>query len=288
MSAIWLLLYLGSLVHLLALNGYGLKHPASLLLLLPLAAALALPPLLRRHPPAAGLVRAAGLAGFAGALLFVKAVFLEGWDSQAWGPALAMTLAGLGSLVPALAGSSTPGPGTWLWIGFWFATGRLDPALPLLGAGLGGMLEGSGLGLGEPAAAAPGRDPGWILFLVGLALPKPWWDFGIEPGWAWASAAVGLGAAVSALPGLGPRVDRIPWSVLAGGAGSLAVLYAPGLGALWGSVLGLVLGAAVRRFPTPLPMALGAGAFLLGLLVSFALHANLWIPGLRHLVWLGN
>ena len=36
MSAIWLLLYLGSLVHLLALNGYGLKHPASLLLLLPL------------------------------------------------------------------------------------------------------------------------------------------------------------------------------------------------------------------------------------------------------------
>lgn len=285
MSATWLLLYLGTLVHLLALNGYGLKHPASLLLLLPLAAALALPSLHRRPPP--GLVRAAGLAGFAGALLFVKAVYLEGWDTQAWGPALAMTLAGLGSLVPALAGSGTPGPGTWLWIAFWVCTGRLDPALPLLGAGLGGMLEGSGLGLGEPAADAPGTGDGWILFLVGLALPKPWWDFGIEPGRAWASAGVGLGAAMAALPLLGPRLDRIPGAVLAACSGALAILYVPGLGALWGTFLGLVLGTAWRRFPRPLPLDRASAILALGLLVSYALHANLWIPLLRHLVWLG-
>lgn len=288
MSAIWLVLYLGSLVHLLALNGYGLKHPASAVLLLPVAAAVLLPGLLKRHPLPSGVIRGAGLAGFAGALLFVKAVYLEGWDCQEWGPALAMTVAGLGSLLPALATSSLPGPGTWLWIAFWFAAGRLDPALPLLGAGLGGMLEGSGFGLAEPADAAAGAKPGWTLFLLGLALPKPWWDFGLEPGWAWASAGVGLGAALAALPRLGPWLNRLPGFAPAGLLGALAILYAPGLGVLWGVLLGAAVGSAWRRFARPFPLALGTAAFLLGLLVSFALHANLWIPGLRHLIWLGN
>lgn len=288
MSAVWLILYLGSLVHLLTLNGYGLKHPASALLLLPVAAALLLPALLKRHQLPSGLVRGAGLAGFAGALLFVKAVYLEGWDCQEWGPALAMTLAGLGSLLPTLATPSQPGPGTWLWVAFWLGTGRLDPALPLLGAGLGGMLEGSGLGLGESSSDAPGANPGWTLFLLGLALPKPWWDFGIEPGWAWASASVGLGAALAALPRLGPWLDRLPSSAPAWLLAALAVLYAPGPSVPWGALLGLAVGAAWRRFPRPLPLDRATALFLLGLLVSFALHANLWIPGLRHLIWLGN
>ncbi len=292
MSAIWLLLYLGSLVHLLALNGFGLKHPASWVVLAPVAGALLLPALQRRRPALfpAGLRRGAGLLGFAGALLFVKSVHLEAWDSQSWGMNLAIAGAGLGSLLPTLNAATAPAAGSWLWIAFWTATGLLDPALPLLGAGLGGMLEGSGLGLGEAEAGeTAGTIRPWpLLFLLGLALPKPWWDFGIQREWAWASASVGCGAALVTLPPIAVRLSRFPAWLPACGLGLLAILYAPAVAVPWGLVLGFFLGLAWLRLPRPLPLESVASAFLLGLLLSFALHANAWIPGLRHLLWLGN
>lgn len=291
MSAAWLVLYLGSLVHLLALNGYGMGTPASLLVLLPVVAAGLAPGLIRSRPalPPA-LLRVAGLAGFACALLFVKSIYLEGWDSNAWGLNLAIAGAGLGSLLPALAATGTPGAGAWTWVALWLGTGILDPALPLLGAGLGGMLEGSGFGIDEqerPATPAL-MQPGLALFLLGLALPKPWWDFGIEREWAWASAAFGLGAALVSLDRLRPWLARLPSALLLWTLGLLAILYAPSLGPAWGLVLGAAAGSAWARFPKPLPMEKAALAFLAGLLLSFALHANAWIPGLRHLIWLRN
>lgn len=290
MNAVWLVLYLGSLVHLLALNGYGLKQPASLVILAPLAAVLLLPVLVRKRPSLLppGLLRGAGLAGFACTLVFVKSIYLEGWDSAAWGPNLAVAGAGLGSLLPALAGTGSSGPGSWLWIAFWLGTGILDPALPLLGAGLAGMLQGSGLGLdtAQPAEPASVPKPWLALFLFGLALPKPWWDYGIERGWAWAAASVGLGAALAAFGPVRSRWVRLPAWVPALGLGLLAILYAPAFGAPWGFLVGFCAGMTWAR--GPLPMDRATAAVLAGLLVSFAVHANAWIPGLRHLIWVGN
>lgn len=289
MNAAWVILYLGGLVHLLALNGYGVKHPAAAALLLPVAAALILPPLLRGRELPPAILRTAGLLGFAGALLFVKSVYLEGWDCKAWGPSLAMTGAGLGSLLPALASKQTAGAGTWLWISFWLGTGFLDPALPVLGAGLAGMLEGSGLGIGASAPAPKALRRPWLsLFLLGLALPKPWWDFGLERDWAWASAAVGAGAALASMPPLRTLLSRMPGAVPAWTFGLLAVAYAPAFGIPWGLALGFALGIAWVQLPRPLPLERAIAALLGGLLVSFSLHANAWLPGLRHLVWLGN
>ena len=289
MNAVWLVLYLGSLVHLLTLNGYGLKQPASLVILAPIAAALMLPALFRNRPSLLhpGVLRSAGLVGFSCTLVFVKSIYLEGWDSTAWGLNIAVAGAGLGSLVPTLAGTGTPGPGSWLWIAFWLGTGILDPALPLLGAGLAGMLQGSGLGLDSPQPVEPTSFPQpWLaFFLFGLALPKPWWDFGIEREWAWASASVGVGAALAALGPVRARIVQLPASVPAWGLGLLAILYAPALGIPWGILLGFCAGSVWVR---PLPMDRATSAFLAGLLLSFALHANAWIPGLRHLIWLGN
>jgi hypothetical protein len=289
MSAVWLLLYLGSLVHLAALNGFGLKHPASWVVMVPVAGVLLLPSLQRRRPALfpPGLLRAAGLLGFGCALVFAKSVYLEAWDSQAWGPNLAIAGAGLGSLLPSLGAATTPGAGTWLWIAFWMATGLLDPALPILGAGLGGMLEGSGLGIGEipPAEPKPGQHPWLAVLLFGLALPKPWWDFGIAREWAWASASVGLGAALAWVGPIRARASGLPASIIAWGFGLLSILYTPPLGIVWGFLLGVNAGALFIR---PLRLDRAAAVFLTGLLLSFALHANAWIPGLRHLIWLGN
>lgn len=292
MSATWLILYLGSLVHLLALHGFGLKHPASFVVLVPVAAALLLPGVVRSRPALlpAGILRGAGLVGFACTLLFVKAVYMEAWDSTDWGLNLAAAGAGLGSLLPALTGAGVPGTGAWAWIAGWMLTGLLDPALPLLGVGLGGMLEGSGFGVDEPqdAGSAPPLRPGLALFLLGLALPKPWWDYGIEREWAWASASFGIGAALVSIGWIRSRLRRLPASLNLGVIGALAVLYTPSLGIAWGLLLGGSAGIAWARFPRPLPLDRSSLAFLLGLLLSFALHANVWIPGVKHLIWLGN
>jgi hypothetical protein len=293
MSAIWLILYLGSLVHLLVLNGFGLKHPASLIVLLPVAAALVLPPVFRRQPRLlpAGLVRAAGLLGFACTLVFVKSVYLEAWDTRDLILSVAIAGAGLGSLLPTLAGLGAPNAGTWLWVAFWLGAGLLDPALPLLGAGLGGMLAGSGLGLDDsPIPADPPLARPWLaLFLLGFALSKPWWDFGIEREWAWVSASVGLGAAFATVKPVARQLSRLPASSPVWVLGALALLYTPALGVPWGVLLGLAAGSAWPGLPRrPLPTERVAAAFLLGLVLSFGVHANAWIPGLRHLIWLGN
>lgn len=293
MSAVWLCLYLGGLVHLLTLYGYSALQGAGALLLLPIVLLPLLPWAARRVSWLLDplLVRAMGLLGFACALLFVRAVYLDAWDTWRWGPDLLAAGAGIGSLWAATAEPEAPGPGTWAWIGCWLLAGFLDPAVPLLGAGLAGVLSASGQWPAGPIQAVPPpalRRP-WLLFLLfGLALPKPWWDFGLRPEWALASAAVGLGGALAMLPSARRQLAKVPETVLALALGILAVLYWPTLGLVWGSAVGIFAGASWNRLPRGSAWAVPGLAFLGGLLLSFALHANAWIPGLRHLIWLGN
>ena len=295
MTAIWLLLYLAGLFHLLALSGYGLTSGPALLPLLPVVALL-LGPDLRRRSPALfqGLpLRLAGLAGLVASLLLARQLSLVGWDVREALPCGLAAVAGLGSLWAVLGTTEEPPPGTahWLWLGGWLATGFLDPALPLVGAGLSGALTAFGA-FPRPAAGSPLPPPltraPLAFLLLGLALPKPWWDFGHQPQWAVAGAALGLGAALASLPPLRARLDRLPAPALLAGLGLLAILYAPSLLWPWGLVLGLLTAQLWARAGSPFRLAPLGGAFLGGLALSFALHGNLWLPGLRRLLWLGN
>ncbi len=295
MSAIWILLYLAGLCHLLALNGFDLQRPAAWLILLPILALLGGGPLRRRAPGlfAPAFLRAAGLLGLAGTLLLARHLHLAGWDVRdAWPDLLAAT-GGLGSIWVLLGSAEADAPGAphWLWIAFWLLTGFLDPALPLVGAGLAGCLVAWGLLPGRPLPLDPppvrGRTT-LVFFLMGLTLSKPGWDFGPRPDWALAGAALGLGAMVAQVGPLRLRLARVPDLALPLGIGLLAIAYAPGLLLPWGALLGLLVGLAWARTPRPFAIARLGGALLLGMVFSFALHSNLWLPGLRHLLWLGN
>ena len=294
MSAIWILLYLAGLCHLLALNGFDLQRPAAWLILLPILALLGGGPLRRRAPGlfAPAFLRAAGLLGLAGTLLLARHLHLAGWDVRdAWPDLLAAT-GGLGSIWVLLGSAEADAPGAphWLWIAFWLLTGFLDPALPLVGAGLAGFLTAWGLLPRQPVTGArPAmRQIALTFFLLGLTFSKAGWDFGPRPDWAFAGAALGLGAALAQLSPLQSRLARLPDGVLPLGIGLLAIAYAPGLLLPWGALLGILVSLAWARAPRPFAIARLGGALLLGIVCSFALHSNLWLPGLRHLLWLGN
>ena len=295
MSAIWILLYLAGLCHLLALNGFDLQRPAAWLILLPILALLGGTPLRRRAPGlfTPPVLKVAGLLGLAGTLLLARYLHLAGWDvREAWPDLLAAT-GGLGSLWVLLGSTegAAPGAAHWLWIAFWLLTGFLDPALPLVGAGLAACLSAWGL---LPARPLPLDSPPFMgrptlaFFLMGLTLLKPGWDFGPRPDWALAGAALGLGALVAQAGPLRQRLARLPEVPLLLGIGLLAIAYTPGLLLLWGALLGILVALVWDRAPRPFATTRLGGSLLLGMVFSFALHSNLWLPGLRHLLWLGN
>ncbi len=284
MALFWTFLWVGTLVHGAALYGFSTKGGAAWILFLPL---LALPFRTRLNPGphAPWGARLAGVGTLVATLVFLRGVLGGPWDLKAWGPNLAFALAGFLSLA-FLEEDSDEGAGDLLWMGLWLLSGYLDPALPLLGLGVASALRGYRLwpqvGGDKPA---PSLSP-FALVLLGLALPKPWWDFGSEPTWALAMGTFGLGWALTRLQGRGRLGAALPKGLLLAGLGGLAILYLPVLILPWGLFLGLLAGWTWRRLPrNPTPLA---AAFLLGMLLSFALHANAWIPGLRHLIWLGN
>ncbi len=295
MIAIWIFLYLEGLCRLLAMNGFTIRGAVTCLVLLPILA-LFIGGTVRRRLPAlfgANVLRVAGTLGFAALLLLSRHLHLAGWDVRDAWPNLLVATGGLGSFWVLLgsAEEASPSVGHWLWIAFWLLTGFMDPALPLVGAGLAGFLTAWGLlprqpvpGGGRPAM----RQLSLTFFLVGLTFSKAGWDFGPRPDWAFAGAALGLGAALAQLGPLHRLLARIPDLALPLGIGLLAILYTPGLLLPWGALLGVLVALAWARASRPFATARLGGALLLGMVVSFALHSNLGLPGLRHLLWLGN
>lgn len=289
MTAAWMFLYLGGLVHLLALNGFSNQRGALPLIFLPVAACALLPWAQRRFGGLFGPVPTAllALAGLGSSLVLGRLLLLGGWETHALLPDALVALAGLGALWAAASDARASGPGDWAWVGLWLLAGFMDPVLPLVGAGLAAALQAFGRWPGSACTEARGlRRPFLAFLLLGLAVPKAWWDFGLQPEWAFASGALGLGASLACLGPLRRRLAGLPEGVLLWGAGLLAILYHPRLGPAWGLVLGSVAGGLEARRRGALATA--SLAFLLGLVLSFALHANAWLPGLRHLIWLGN
>jgi len=298
MKTLWLMLYLGTLVHGLTLFGFNTKRPACLVLLLPF---LLLPFVIRlqkRTPRAFGPLplRIAGSLALLCAILFLRMTLHTYWSTERMAPALAMAGLGLGSLWVAVGSNAHDDDAhedsvAWILAGLFTLSGFVDPLLPILGVGISALAASLEK---LPAFSKPSAPDTCCLasfstaFLLGLSFPKPWWDFGLAPAWALPSTCFFLGAALSLLP-YGSRLKaRLPLWALHTGMGLLAILYWPTLASPWGLCLGLISGLAWARIPRPLPFQRLAWGLLSGLLLSFLLHANAWTPGLRHLIWLGN
>lgn len=293
MIAAWLFLYLGGLVHVLAIYGMDLGNPRTGVVLLPIVL-VPLPVFLLKHRPhwfAPGPTRIVAAVGLLCALVFLRAINLDYLESPRLVSSLLVAVIGLSAFWVALSRPLLEdGPGIWLRIGAWQLTGFLNAGLPLAGVSVFAFLGAFGFLTPVARKSCPARIPHAFpaALLLGLALAKPWWDFGANPGWAPDLAAWGVGAALTYATPLRCAGARVPMAWLNLALGVLFVAYVPELGLLWGLLLGGVWGLIWQRLARPLPRQGLTYGLLLGFILSYALHANLEIPGLRHLLWLGN
>jgi len=293
MALAWLLLFLGSWVRLLTISGLNFHRGATILALAPLgfvAIQYFLPGMLRapeRPPFRWALAVITALLSLA----FVRLTLLQFWDPASFLPTILLVLTGLGTAM--FSGTECPGDqgsGPWLWVFLWMLISGRDPVLGLLGAGLAPLV----FHWGNVSKAGKTQQPdtrylNWMLPLgLGLFLPKPWWDWGLQSPSVLPLAAFGLGGAFAGLSLFADRSWKIPaWSLICAVA-IMGLLYAPSWGLIWGVLMGILAACAWGRLRKPLPIGAMAGCWILGMLLSFALQANAWLPGLRHLIWLGN
>jgi hypothetical protein len=293
MIAAWLFLYLGGLVHGLAVYGLEFQGPRFWILMFPVAL-LPVPVLLKRHRPRlfdAVPLRPLAALGLLAALGFMRGLNLEYWSTPDLVPSCLVAVMGLASLWVALKDPlREDGALIWLRIGAWQLTGFLHPVMPLAGASAFAFL--GAFGFLKPVPHRPSDAPAPVPFLaalaLGLTLAKPWWDYSANPGWAPDLAAWGLGAALTYLAPLRALGSRIPMKALYAALAVLFVAYLPQWGWIWGLLLGAAWGWVWQRLERPLPFRRLSYGLLLGFALSFALHANLQIPLLRHVLWLGN
>jgi hypothetical protein len=288
----WLLLYVGTLVHALTLYGFDGRDPRSLVLLLPLAGLPCLVMLQRRAPRLFDPwpVKISGLIALGLSLTLLRLLYLDYWDTHALLPNLLVAGLGIASLWASLGPWLGNSPAHWLWIGLWLLSGYLDPLMPFLGAGLSACARGF-----EWLVDAPRQDPATPLnrpflafFALGLVLPKPWWDWGLNPDWALAMACFGAGVALLQVSFCQRRLTKVPSWVACTVLVLLFVLYVPQLLWLWGLALGCTWSLLQGRMSKAHAGSSPGLFFVLGLVISFALHNNLWLPGLRHVLWIGN
>lgn len=303
MALAWLILFLGSWVRLLTISGQNFHHSATFLALAPLSFVVV-------HHFLPGALRAPEQPFFRWALAvltalltvaFVRLTLLRYWDPTEWMPTILVVLSGLG--IALFAGEECPndrGPGPWLWTGLWMLISARDPVLGVLGAGLAPLVFHWGTAprrVGSQNPAIPFSV--WVLpLLLGLFLPKPWWDWGLRPAAALPLATFGLGggiamAGANLIRGAGSRSSANPLGLLPGWILPFAiavagVLYSPAWGLAWGALMGVLAALALGRWQRPLPIGTVAASWILGMLLSFTLQANACLPGLGHLIWLGN
>jgi hypothetical protein len=268
----WLLLYLAGLVELTVRYRATLHSPtATLILLLPLLA-MAAPR--ARHPT----LRYVGVALTLGcALAMARLLSLDFWNTERIDLALLSAGIGLGGLLSLREDGAEPDwelvnwlliaagwlGGLWLPLGPWLAMGAaatlaLWPRPP------------------RPLHAVAGWSAPWLLFWIGMAISKPWWDSD-----EWGAGVVALwaaGAACSCLPRV--RGWRPPRPLLVIALFPLLYPWIPNW--LWALPLGLLCGAALQGSARPWPRIAGYALFA-GLLLSYLVHSNLELFG--PLVW---
>lgn len=293
MNALWLFLYLGALVQMLTLYRLDLNKPSTLITLLPILMLPLMNRLLRGLPwlASAAALRVAGLVSFGSAVVMARILNLGYWDTTHLGLAVLSALVGMGLLV-VVRSSTWNGSemGVWVWIAAWEYTGTWHPVLPFLGAGVSACLCAFGRWPEGQAELPTSRTahPFWSMVLLGLVLPKPWFDYNLEGAWAPPMAAFAVAVGVAGLLQLRELLNRIPTALFVILLAVAFVAYPSAWAALWAACIGLAWGALWRRLPKPLSQTSVTLGLLLGMLVSYALHSNLGVPVLRRLVWWGS
>jgi len=293
MALAWLILFLGSWVRLLTISGLNFRHGATIVAFTPLGLVLAqafLPSLFRAPRRPSSRWALAGLTALF-SLGFVRLTLLRFWDPTEWLPTLTLVLTGLGmAMFTNEPEADYRGPGPWLWVSLWMLIAGRDPVLGVLGAGLAPLVFHRGphsMGAGTQQADGPFLK--WLLpLLLGLFLPKPWWDWGLQSPSVLPLVAFGLGGGLAVATPLAVRARLLPAWLLAACLAAAGLLYSPSWGLLWGASMGILAGCAWGRLRRPLPIGAMAGYWLLGMLLSFTLQANAWLPVLGRLVWLGD
>lgn len=293
MTALWLFLYLACIVRAGALYTLDSDSPTVFALLLPVLF-LPLSAWLKGRRPGIFVgwpLRAAGLVALAAAFWMTRTFHLDFWDTNRWQPAIVLGLLGFALQWVAVGlKEEGQGAGLWLWVAFWEYTGGWHPLLPLLGAGLGACLMSFQVIPQQSQAKASARTLGpWPAFLLlGFALPKPAWDYLLDPAWAKVFTLFAMGVALALTDWVRRWGLRLPGWALLVATGLLGFVYPSALAWIWGLVLGIVAGWIWVRLPRPIPLASLTWAFLLGMTLSFAFHANAGRPILRSLLWIGS
>jgi hypothetical protein len=165
-----------------------------------------------------------------------------------------------------------------------------DPVLGLLGAGLAPLVFHWGNGTKITKSELTGSSSiNWLFPLVlGIFLPRPWWDWGLQSASVLPLATFGLAGAVASTNLFAARFRLLPGWVLIVALAVTGLLYSPSWSLLWGAFMGTLAASAYMRLEKPLSSGTVAGCWILGMLLSFTLQANAWLPVLGRLVWLGN
>jgi hypothetical protein len=215
------------------------------------------------------------------AVLFARSLSLDFWDAQRMDLAWLAAGIGVGGLLAVRVEHSRSEwhIANWLMVSAAWLLALWNPAGPLLAmapAALLGMWPNSALTRELPIHKVAGLSPAWLLFWIGMALPKSWWDS--DSTGAVATAVWAFGAAITYLPKIR---DLRPPSLLV--ALALLPLLYPWLPIwIWAATLGLLSGWAIQRSARPWHWA-AAFSLLVGLMISYALHSNLQLFG--WLVW---
>jgi hypothetical protein len=293
MTAVWLFLYLGTLMRVMTLYRLDFRRPATFLLLLPVLLMPLMERLCRHQPwllrkPA---LRVAGIISVASALALASILNLGFADTTSVGLATLYALLGLSLAVVAQAlPGECAGFGLWAWIAFWEFTGTWHPILTLLGAGLSGFLVAFAE-WPERRRLEPAPRPihaCWAALLLGLVLPKPGFDFQFTGTWPSALAVFSLGVGVAGLATLRKQLDRLPNALPFLLLGLAFVTYPSAWVHAWALVVGLLWGILWPRLPQPISRLRLSLGFIAGVMGSYFLHSNLGIPLLRHLLWWGS
>lgn len=274
----WLFLTLASLLRCLTLYGFDGKGSA-FVILIPFVILPFLPRIKAQSRTLfeGRVPQIAGLLSLLGSTLLLRFAGLDYWETQAFWPNAFAFLSVTGSLWVAVSRNDR-GEGSldWIWTGLWMMTALLDPVMPMLGASaLACALafrrqEGSDI-------TQKGQKPFLPFLILGLVLPKAWWDFDMNATWALSNSLFILGALGGSA--ILDRFFRLSYGYVLGALSLFFFLYFTPLAWLWGLGVGLAFGIAYNRLERPISLIQSSFALLLGVTLSFALHANALLFG---------
>jgi hypothetical protein len=271
-TSTWLFLYLAGLMELAVRYRLSTGHW--------LATLIALTPLLAMAAPRTQS-RALQCAGAAIAMLcsivMARTLSLDFWDMQRVDLSLLSAGVGLGGLLAIRDDNARPDWSivNWLVVCLGWVLALWHPLGPWIAMGPAASLT-LWPRAREPAQSSGSLSATWVLFWIGMAISKLWWD---SDDWGqWFVALWAIGVACTYFPII--RSLRLPIPVLVIALFPLVYPWIPN--SIWAPSLGLLSGPALQNTVHPWRRYSGY-ALLAGMLLSYAMHSNLELFG--PLVW---